>query len=188
MSRTKKVAYVSFTADINPQSTELLLSTCAQLANDGHDVVYLLLSTPGGNVTSGVTLYNVLRGMPFELMTHNVGSVNSIGNVLYLAGSRRYACPTSTFMFHGVGFDIPQAARLEEKALRELMGGIGADQKRIASIIAERSSLPQDQVERFFAEAVTKDAEYAKANGIAHDIRDVSLAAGAPIIQVVSRR
>ena len=54
---------------------------------------------------NGMNLYNVMRAMPFKLITHNVGNVDSIGNAIFLAGVARYACPHSTFMFHGVGFN-----------------------------------------------------------------------------------
>jgi hypothetical protein len=50
-------------------------------------------------------------------------------------------------MFHGVGFDVPGQSRLEEKFLRERLGNILADHKRIGSIIAERTKLDQKVVE-----------------------------------------
>jgi hypothetical protein len=53
----------------------------------------------------GMTVYNVLRGLPCDLTIHNIGNVDSIGNAIFLAGKHRYACKNSTFMFHGVGFD-----------------------------------------------------------------------------------
>ena len=68
---------------------------------------------------NGLNLYNVLRALPTKLITHNVGNVDSIGNAIFLAGVERYACPHSTFMFHGVGFDAPANSRFEEKNLRE---------------------------------------------------------------------
>src|SRR5947208_681344 len=113
----------------------------AQQANAGVPEVYLLLSTPGGGVMNGMNLYNVLRAMPFKLTTHNVGNVDSIGNAVFLAGEVRYACPHSTFMFHGVGFDVQGSVRLEEQGLRERLEGVLADQARIASIIEERSHI-----------------------------------------------
>src|SRR5438874_2120012 len=102
--------FVSFSAEIVPHTTEALIATVANLANQHVPRVHLLLSTPGGSVMNGITLYNTLRGMPFELITHNVGNVNSIGNAVFLAGTRRYACPQATFMFHGVGIDVPGGA------------------------------------------------------------------------------
>src|SRR5437660_794178 len=112
--------YVSFSADINPTTTEGLLGVCAQLANNRVQEVYLLLSSPGGSVMHGMNAYNVLRGMPFKLITHNVGNVDSIGNVIFLAGQERYACDNATFMFHGVAAGIGSGqTRMEQKELRE---------------------------------------------------------------------
>ena len=48
----------------------------ANCATQGVKTVYLALSTPGGDVAQGITLYNLLRGMPFKLITHNVGNVD----------------------------------------------------------------------------------------------------------------
>jgi alpha/beta hydrolase fold/Clp protease len=46
-----------------------------------------LLSTLGGQVAQGIAVYNVLRALPISVTTYNVGSVNSIGNVI-AAGNR----------------------------------------------------------------------------------------------------
>lgn len=102
--------YVSFSAEINPNTTEALIALCANHANQGVKEIYLMMSTPGGTVMNGLNLYNVLRALPVKLITHNVGNVDSIGNAVFLAGEERYACFHSTFMFHGVGYDMPGAA------------------------------------------------------------------------------
>jgi ATP-dependent Clp protease, protease subunit len=181
--------YVSFTAEVIPATTETLLRTCTDLANKGVSTVYMLLSTPGGSVMNGLAVYNVLRGMPFKLVTHNVGSVNSIGNVIFLAGEERYCCPNANFMFHGVGFDGQAGMRFEEKLLRERLDGIRADQKRIAEVIEQRATFADaSEIEGLFLEAVTKDPGYAKAKGIIHDIADVQIPPGSPILQLVFQR
>ncbi len=66
-----------------------------------------------------LTIYNTLIALPIHLTVYNVGSVNSIGNVVFLAGRKRYACPGSTFMFHGIGVDLKSPARLGERELIE---------------------------------------------------------------------
>src|SRR5438309_2989579 len=99
-----KIVYISFSAEISPHTTESLLAVLANCVNQKIGTVYLMLSTPGGSVMNGLNIYNVLIGMPFELITHNVGNVDSIGNAIFLAGSKRYACPHSTFMFSRSGF------------------------------------------------------------------------------------
>lgn len=135
----------------------------------------------------GLNLYNVLRAMPFKLTTHNVGNVDSIGNAIFLAGARRLACPHSTFMFHGVGFDV-KGARFEEKDLRERLDGILADQKRIGTIITERTKIPPEEVEALFRQAQTKDAAFAASCGIVDEICDVEIPAGCPVVSLVFQR
>jgi ATP-dependent Clp protease protease subunit len=180
--------FVSFSSEVVPAAAEALIALMANIANKRVPRVHLLLSSPGGSVMHGITVYNMLRGLPFELITHNVGNVNSIANALFLAGDVRRACPHSTFMFHGVGFNAPQNMRFEEKLLRERLGGIEADQKRIAAIIAERSSLDDARIGELFLEAQTKDAQWALDAGIVHEIRDVDVPEGKPVEALVFQR
>lgn len=179
--------YVVFTGEIVPKTIESLIQALSNLAQKRVPEVYLGISTPGGSVMHGITLYNFLRAMPFNLIVHNIGNVDSIGNAIFLAGRERYACKHSTFMFHGVGFDRP-ASRFEEKALREMLGGIESDQRRIGDIIAERTTLTEDEVKGLFREAQTKTAEFARERGIVHDIREFEVPAGAPVISFVFQR
>jgi ATP-dependent Clp protease protease subunit len=182
------VAYVTFSAEIGVNTTESLIATMSNLVKQNFDEVVLLMSTPGGTVMNGVNLYNVLRAMPFKLTTHNVGNIDSIGNTVFLAGETRYACPHSTFMFHGVGIDAGQGVRLQEKILRERLASVTADQKRIGSILSERSNLTSEQIESLFLESQTKDAAYAVGCGIVHEVRDVQIPRGAPIFSLVFKR
>ena len=59
--------YVSFSAEIVPHTTESLISTMANLANQKVTHVYLMISTPGGSVMHGMNLYNVLRAFPVQV-------------------------------------------------------------------------------------------------------------------------
>src|SRR6266702_4262635 len=108
-----KTAYISLSAEINVTTTEQIIAVATQLVTQqGFTRLYFLISTPGGTVMNGMNVYNVLRGLPAKIVFHNVGNVDSIGNAIFLAGDERYACPHSTFMFHGVGMDMPAGYRL----------------------------------------------------------------------------
>jgi len=180
--------YISFSAEINANTTENLLAFCASKVNEGADELYIMLSTPGGSVMHGLNIYNVLRALPAKIVMHNVGNVDSIGNVIFLAGEERYACPTSTFMFHGVGTDVVANSRLEEKILRERLDSIRSDQKRISQVLAEHSTISIPRLNGMFRQGVTKSPEFAKSVNIVHDIRDVSVPAGASVFQLVFQR
>lgn len=189
MSQAKPDHYVSFSAEIIPPTTEVLLATCANLANQEVETIHLLLSSPGGSVPHGISIYNTLRALPIRLITYNMGNVDSIGNVVYLAGERRYASPQATFMFHGVGLDVRDGMRLEEKFLRERLDSIEADHERIASIIEDRADFPdKEEIPRLFLQAATMNATDARKHGIAHDVRELEIPRGAPIHQLVFQR
>ena len=116
-----RTAYISFSAEISVTTTEQIIATSTNLVIQGFNRLYFLFSTPGGNVMNGMNLYNVLRGLPAELVFHNVGNVDSIGNAIFVAGDDRYACAHSSFMFHGVGVDVQAGLRLEQKILRKCL-------------------------------------------------------------------
>jgi ATP-dependent Clp protease, protease subunit len=178
------LVYVSFVGPIIPQTTQVLLDTFAGLARQQVQSVYLLFSTGGGQVMEGVAIYTILRALPLTLTTHNIGNVDSIGNIIFLAGSPRYASAAATFMFHGVGLDIVGPMRLEEKNLTERLDTIKTEHRKLSAIIASRSTLPQNEAEDLFAKQETKDAAYARSKGIIDDIRDVNIPAGTPYVHI----
>jgi ATP-dependent protease ClpP protease subunit len=184
----KPPAFISFSAEIVPKTTEALLATVAQLVNQGHKEIHLLLSTPGGSVMHGITIYNVLRGLPVKLVTHNVGNVDSIGTVVYLAGQERYACAQSTFMLHGVAFQAPGPIQLFERNLSERLASVKADQARIMAVYSERAGITSEAAEQYFLGETTISASDAKVRGIVHDLREVQIPAGSPVLQLVFNR
>ena len=115
--------------------------------------------------------------------THNMGNIDSIGNAIFLAGKTRKACTHSTFMFHGVGFDIHQ--RFEEKNLREGLDSILADQRRIGDIIADRTRIPKTRAMQLFRDARTKNANDALKYGIVHEVSDLQIPTDSQIITLV---
>lgn len=180
--------FISFQAEVNQSTSEVLISVIAKQVQQGRREIHLLLSTPGGTTTNGISIYNTLRALPISLTTYNVGSVNSIGNVIYLAGERRCACATSSFMFHGVGIDIRQPTRWEEKNLMERLDNLRNDQGLIADIISDRTNIDPEETNRLFLSAAFLRSEEAKAKGIVHDIVDVQVPEGAPFLQLVFQR
>jgi ATP-dependent Clp protease, protease subunit len=181
-------AYISFSAEINPTTCESLIALMAKLVNAGVKTVHLLISTPGGSVMHGINLYNVLRGLPIKLITHNVGNVDSIGNAIFLAGEERYAVPQARFMFHGVAHSLNQGAMLDGRKLRELLDGLVKDEERIASVIVQRSKIDQTAADELFREAEVKNATEAVSLGLIHEVRDVNIPPGSLVEALVFKR
>ena len=181
-------AYVSFSAEVSTPTIEVLMNSMAQLVGKGFTEIHLLLSTPGGSVASGINAYNFLRGLPIHLVTHNIGNVDSIGTVIFLAGETRYACPQATFMLHGVSCTFGPGAQLFEKNFQERLDSLKADQDRIAAIYEERASISRAEAENYFLSERTLHADAALAKGIFQEIRQVSIPNGCPVFQLVFNR
>jgi ATP-dependent protease ClpP protease subunit len=176
--------YVSFLANIDDHTTSTLLGTFAACATQGAAGVYLMLSTQGGNVTNGITLYNVMRAMPYEITTHNVGDIASIGNAVFLAGAKRFAAPNSTFMFHGVSYT--SAGEISyEKDVQHRLDSILSDQSRIGEIITARTKIPDAEVKEMFRQTSTKDATYALNFGVIDEIKDLVIPPGCPVFSLI---
>lgn len=184
----KPPAYVSFSAEVNINTAEQLQALAANIVGQGHPEIHLLLSTPGGAVQYGITIYNFLLSLPIKVVTHNLGNVDSIGLVIYLAGVERYACPHTTFMLHGVAMQVPAPTTLFEKNFQESLARLTADQERIKGIYSERSKVSPEQAESLFLQETTLSAEDAVSRGIVHEIRQLSIPSGSPVLQLVFNR
>ena len=177
--------YISFTAMVNPQTAQQLVAACAVQANNGIDELVLVLSSQGGGVDDGIMIYNVLKGLPCQLTTFNVGAVNSIANAIFLAGEKRYAAPSATFLYHGVGLDLNGRMRLEEKNLTESLETVRIGQKKIGDIICSRTSINTEEAERLFFRQETKGTDFALEKGIIHEVRDFVVPPKAQFQQLV---
>ena len=175
------VTYVIFQASINTQTTVQLMAKINQIQSRE---IYLAMSTPGGEVVAGITAYNLLRALPKKLTTHNIGNVDLIGSMIFLAGEQRMANAHSTFLLHGITRQVSQNTALTTNLLNEFLDGNRADEKRIAAIINERTNLSLEQIARFFREGKTDDAPAALADGIIQQIAELRIPAGAPTVVV----
>lgn len=162
--------YVGFTADIQPPMCQPFLSMMKDLVQQGHDEIHLLMASSGGVVMIGVALFNILRALPVTVVTHNVGNIDSIGNVVFLAGDRRLSAPNATYMFHGVGRGVVGVQQMTGGMAREYVDSIQADEDRIADIIASRTKLTLQALKAMFMLGETRDATFAKDVGIVDEI------------------
>jgi ATP-dependent protease ClpP protease subunit len=177
--------YISFSANVNQITAQQLIAACAIEVNQGADELVLVLSSPGGGVDDGIMVYNVLKGLPCTLTTFNVGAVNSIANAIFLAGEKRYAAPSATFLYHGVGLDLNGRLRLEEKNLTESLETVRIGQKKIGDIICSRTSINPKEAEGLFFRQETKDTDFALEKGVIHEVRNFKIPKGAKFQQLV---
>jgi ATP-dependent Clp protease protease subunit len=179
------VQYVHFSRGIDPQSSHDLITALLGIANSQDHDITLFMNSNGGNVVAGIHCHNMIRSLDINLTTHNVGNVDSIANVIFLAGDQRLCSPPSTFMFHSVGFDQPGPVRLEERNLRQWLDSVVADNKRMGGIIAGRTNLTERRAGALFREQRVRDADWALRHGFVHEIAHPQIPAQTIIIQLI---
>lgn len=74
-------------------------------------------------------------------------------------------------------------------AITERLDSVQTDQRKIGAVIKERTNFTnEEEIAALFLQAATKDPAYALQRGIVHDIRDLKVPKGAPLIQLVFKR
>ncbi|MFH1304864.1 MAG: ATP-dependent Clp endopeptidase proteolytic subunit ClpP [Candidatus Omnitrophota bacterium] len=70
--------------------------------DDAEKDISIYINSPGGNVTSGLSIYDTMQFVKPDVNTFCMGQAASMGAVLLAAGTRgkRYALPNSRIMVH----------------------------------------------------------------------------------------
>ena len=79
---------------------------CAELvllaAEDGQSDISLYINSPGGSVSAGLAIYDVMQYVPNDVATYAMGMAASMGQFLLCAGTpgKRYALPHAQILMH----------------------------------------------------------------------------------------
>jgi len=165
-----------------------LMSAVDQKMKQGTQDFTILISSPGGSVIHGLSAYNYLKGLPVSITTHNFGSVDSIGIVLYCAGSRRLSVPQARFLFHGVNVQFRGEQNLDEKLLEERLKGLRIDVENIAKVIAANTGKSTKDITDAMIERTTLNPEEAQSWGLVHAIKSELFEAGSEVIAIQAQQ
>jgi ATP-dependent Clp protease, protease subunit len=126
----------------NRIAAELLLLA----ADDPDRDIYLYINSPGGSVTAGMAIYDMMEYVPNDVATVGMGLAASMGQFLLCAGAKgkRYALPHARVMMHqpsgGIGGTAADIAIQAEQMLYV--------KKTLAERIAFHTGQPLDQIEK----------------------------------------
>jgi ATP-dependent protease ClpP protease subunit len=186
--RAMKPVVVRFFAPVIDATVNALMSAVDQKMKQGTNEFVILISSPGGSVIHGLSAYNYLKGLPVSITTHNFGSVDSIGIVLYCAGSRRLSVPQARFLFHGVNVQFRGEQNLDEKLLEERLKGLRIDVENIAKVIAANTGKSTKDITDAMIERTTLNPEEAQSWGLVHAIKSELFEAGSEVIAIQAQQ
>ena len=123
--------------------------------------VTLFINSPGGEVQSGLALYDVMRAISCPVRTVCIGTAASMAALLFVAGDRRDMLPHSRVMIHDPLIGSMGGSALSVKAHAD-------DLMRIRDITAaEHTGMTLDQVFQLTAQDTYFEAEAAVEAGLA---------------------
>ncbi len=157
--------------DVSRRMAEKLLT----LAFESDDPITLYISSPGGHVESGDTIFDMIRYIKPVVRTVGTGWVGSIATHIYLAPEKenRFCLPNTRFLIHqphgGFGGD---ASDIEIHA-REIV----KTRERINNIIAQQTGQDINRVtedtDRDYWMSAEESVEYGLVGRIINGIADI---------------
>lgn len=119
-----------------------------EMENPEQDI-HLYINSPGGSVSAGLAIYDVMQFIKVEVSTYCMGMAASMGSLLLTAGAKgkRYALPNSRIMIHqpliGGGGISGQASDIEIHA-KEMIN----TKKRLTEIYVNHTGKSYEELDK----------------------------------------
>lgn len=109
-SRLLNERIVFLNGGVDDHSANLIVAQLLHLeSQDSEKDIHLYINSPGGLVTAGLSIYDVMQFIKPDVATYVMGQACSMGSFLAMAGAagKRYVLPESRTMVHRVSSGTP---------------------------------------------------------------------------------
>ena len=154
---------------INDQIANLIVAQLLYLDREDRDrEIQFYINSPGGQITSGLAIYDTMQIISAPVTTVAVGMAASMATILLTGGTkgRRHALPSATIHLHqplggvqGQAVDIEIEAK-EILRLRDLLNGI----------LTRHTGLNEEEISRYTDRNFYMTAEMARELGIIDEV------------------
>lgn len=132
------VAQIHFLGPISIHTVESLRNMILKALHNGAQELQILMSSEGGDLLSGVTAYNYIRSLQVKTTMINMGSIESIAMIPFLAGDERIAVPNAKFLIHSFTYSFPNSP-IDTNRVIERSHSLSFETERYAAIFEERT-------------------------------------------------
>ena len=133
--------------EVNDTVANLLIAQMMFLESSDPDKdIHMYVNSPGGSVTAGLGIYDIMQYIKPDVCTYCIGLAASMGALLLTAGAKgkRYSLPHSRIMIHQpLGGARGQASDIEIQA-REIL----YLKDRLNAILARHTGRTTDQIKK----------------------------------------
>lgn len=100
MAPETRTDIVSFLAPVNDSTVGRLIDLVCTAHDEGSTEIHIYISSIGGKLHSAFIAYHFLRSLRLPVYTHNIGTLENGGILVYLASDARSASPCAKFMLN----------------------------------------------------------------------------------------
>lgn len=160
---------VWLTGEITSEVADAVIAQILHLdAEDPDAEITLYIDSPGGSVTAGLSIYDVMQAVSADIHTVCVGTAASMAAVLFASGDRREILRHGEVMIHDplVSGGISGSALTVQDKSNRLMD----KRKLLCGILAQHTGKSVKQIYKVTAKDTYFGAEEAVAFGLADSI------------------
>lgn len=164
-SRLLKDRIIFAVGPIDSHMANLIVAQLLFLESENPDKdIHLYINSPGGEISSGMAVYDTMRFVRCDVSTLCVGMAASMGALLLAGGAsgKRYALPNSRMMIHQPSAGSRGTAADIEIQARE----IAKLKAKLNEVLVECTGQPLEVIERDTDRDHWMDAEEAMAYGL----------------------
>jgi ATP-dependent Clp protease protease subunit len=170
-SRLLKDRIVFFLGEVDDDSANLVVAQLLYLnAEDPRADIHLYINSPGGSVTAGLSLVDVMNYISCDVATYGIGICASMGATLLAAGKKgkRFILPNAEVMIHQVlGGARGQVTDIKIRAEHLLK-----TKRKMNEMLAQMTGQPLARIEKDTDRDNYMDAREAKEYGLVDHIID----------------
>jgi ATP-dependent Clp protease protease subunit len=168
-SRMLKDRIIFVTTPVEPQMASLIVAQLLFLqSEDAERDISMYISSPGGQVTAGLAIYDTMMQIKPDVATYCMGMCASMASVLLAAGAKgkRFALPNSEIMIHQGSAGFQGATPDIEVQSRWILRSV----HRLNRILSHHSGQPYERIDRDTQRDFFMTAKEAKEYGIVDEV------------------
>jgi ATP-dependent protease ClpP protease subunit len=177
---------ITFVVPIDSNSANMLIHIVDQQSQAGNKDITLVLASPGGDTAAAFAAYNILKTLPINLTTFNVGNIDSAAMLLYCAGKYRYSLPGPgvRFLIHGNSITFGPGVPMDANSMDAQTAQLKSLNQMVVDSISAVAGKKRSEVEAAVHGQVILTPEQAKEWGIVQEIKDTFMTPGAFLLSV----
>ena len=161
---------VFLTGEINSESASGLMKKLMALDEENSNEITVFINSPGGDVLSGLAVYDLILNLRSPVRTVCIGAAYSMGAIVFLAGRKREVHEHSRLMIHDPSYFSNDIGGKKPHEIQSQVDKLIETRNVLAKIISGVTGKSLEEVLKITSEDSFYNAEEAVESGLATGI------------------